>query len=408
MTKSNSQLEIKELKKNFLENLGAENKEKLRENLRNAFVGDAFRDNIDGIFGNYFVGSAAQNQNNFYESFLVWTKKKIDNSFKVRRKIATLNTIGLFGAFGLNFLFTPVAMAFGAAISLVSSIAEGVAKRNIANLGHLEAHLSHKIQGCTQRMIGKLTEANAGILTSDAILKLQQLKSPKNQSAKSASARFASYFSGPVVSAVNNLVSRFVGISAVAAGVIGAFIPFLPLFTFGLSKFAANLRHKAAVSEMKFVKQVANIIFDENNLVPDGKEKLSGIVKDFAQEFSQSDNHGRVKGEPKFHEVKAGSKDKKTNPKKAITLPTWAAAKVHKFVAKKLGQNVEDVAEFREVAFNGARVLVNPASESLGEFSKAAASRTDFDKPNSNPKLGSASGLKKNPEIFQAASGAFL
>ena len=68
-----------------------------------------------------------------------------------------------------------------------------------------------------------------------------------------------------IVSGVNNLVSRFSGISTLASGVIGTFIPFLPLATVGLSRIASNIRHKSAISERQFLDDVAEIIFDENS-----------------------------------------------------------------------------------------------------------------------------------------------
>lgn len=348
---SRSQLRIKhrfeEQKANFLKRLGAKSDKDLYKNiLKESFAGDAFEDNIEALFANYY-SQKGKSCERFYDSFLSWGEEKLDEAFKLRWKVAGVNTLGLFGAFGLSFANPIAGIAAGVAVSVTAGVAEGVAKRNIANFGHLQSHLSHKIHACATRMIEKALKLDC--LTPQAKQNLQDLERPKNKSKKSALARLTSYFSGPIVSGVNNLVSRFSGISTLASGVIGTFIPFLPLVTVGLSRIASNIRHKSTISEGQFLDNVAQIIFDENSW--SDKQKSAAEIEKLSQEFSQelaaSDNHGRIPlDKKKYHKATSQSKDKNTNIKKGITFLPWLSAKVHKFIKRKLlKKDVEDIAE---------------------------------------------------------------
>lgn len=270
--------------RSFLSNLDSKDNSDLYENiLARSFSGDNFENNIKAIFSNYYLQEGI-NGNDFYNSFLLWIEKKLDDAFKIRKTIAAKNTIGLCGAFGLSLINPVAGIATGIAVSATAGVAEGVAKRNIANLGHLQGHLSHKVHSCTIKMIERAMKLDC--FTPQARTKLQDLENPKSTSKKSALARFASYVSGPVVSGANNLVSRFSGISTVISGTIGAFVPFLPLLTVKLSKMAANLRHKSAVNEGKFLNNAADIIFDERSWTD--KKQASAAIKELMQEFSQN------------------------------------------------------------------------------------------------------------------------
>ena len=368
---------LQQQKANFLKRLGAESDEDLYEHvLKESFTGDAFEANIEGVFCNYYLqrGHACER---FCDSFWSWGGEKLDEAFKLRRRVAGANTLALFGAFGLSFANPVAGIATGVAVSGAAGVAEGVAKRNVASFGHLQSHLSHKIHGCTTRMIEKSLKLDC--LTPDARQRLRELEHPENKSKKSALARMASYFSGPIVSGVNNLVSRFSTISNLASGVIGTFIPFLPLATVGLSRIASNIRHKSAISEGKFLDDVADIIFDENSWT--NKDRASGeiekLTKGFAQELATSDNHGRIPSDgKKYHKAPAQSKDKNTNIKKGITFPAWLAAKAHKFVKRKLlKKNVEDIAEKPKSKV----VFASESSEKLDKKSKEEAAALDED-----------------------------
>ncbi len=348
---SRSQLQIKhrfeEQKANFLKRLGAKSDKDLYKNiLKESFEGDAFEDNIEALFANYY-SQKGKSCERFYDSFLLWGEEKLDEAFKLRWKVAGINTLGLFGAFGLSFANPIAGIAAGVAVSVTAGVAEGVAKRNVANFGHLQSHLYHKIHACATRMIEKALKLDC--LTPQAKQKLQDLEHPENKSKKSALTRFSSYFSGPIASGVNNLVSRFSGISTLASGVIGTFIPFLPLATVGLSRIASNIRHKSAISEGQFLDDVAEIIFDENSW--SDKQRSGAEIEKLSQEFSQelaaSDNHGRIPSDKKkYHKGASQSKDKNTNIKKGITFLPWLSAKFHKFIKRKLlKKDVEDIAE---------------------------------------------------------------
>ena len=340
-SKRNTAENLAAKKQHFLRYLGAKDRRDLYQNiLPQAFGGDSYEDNIRKIFGNYRKEEVDEDE--FFDRFLLWGEKKLDEAFNFRWKVAKGNTVGLFGAFGLTFANPIAGIAFGVGVTLAAGVAEGVAKRNIANFGHLQAHLSHKIHGCVSRMIEEVSSSTS--LTDEAKTRLRSLSHPENKSKKSALARFASYFSGPVVSGVNNLVSRFASVSSLASGLVGTFIPFLPLITYRLSKFASNIRHKSALEESRFFSDVAEVLFDEKSWVDKdvGARELETLTSNFSQQLSLCDEHGRIPGEKKYHKAKPGSKDKNTNIKKGITFLPYLAAKVNRLFFKG---GVKDIAQ---------------------------------------------------------------
>jgi len=346
MRRNRPRTKLEMQKANFLKGLGAKSSEDLYKRvLKKSFEGDPFEANIEATFCNYYL-QEGKDCEEFYDSFLLWGEKKLDKAFKFRWRVAAANMFGLFGALGISFANPIAGVATGVAVSGAAAVAEGVAKRNVASFGHLQGHLSHKIHACTIRMIEKCKALDC--LAPEAKQKLQKLVHPESKSKKSALARMASYFSGPLASGVNNLVSRFAGVSALASGVVGTFIPFLPLATYRLSRIASNMRHKSAISEGVFLNDVAEIIFDENSWTDKVRAggEIEKLTTEFASELERSDNHGRIPSERKYHKAPAKSKDKNTNIKKGITFPAWLSAKFHKFIKRKiLGGEVEDIAE---------------------------------------------------------------
>ncbi len=134
---------FKENKSKILKTLGSSNyQELLEQTLKEGFKGDKFRENEEKIFKNFFVEN--QNSNNSLTNFLIsfnkWSKNKIDQNLNVRFRVMILNVLLLFGAFGISFINPIGGMTFGIISSIACTITEGVAKRNISNIGHLQTH----------------------------------------------------------------------------------------------------------------------------------------------------------------------------------------------------------------------------------------------------------------------------
>lgn len=390
-------------KKHFLHYLGAKNNQDLYENiLASSISGDSFESNCKAIFENYYLEDGKSSEN-FYRSFLDWGEKKLNKSFKLRWKIAGINSVGLLGAFGLNFINPIAGIATGVAVSGIAGIAEGVAKRNIVNFGHLQQHFSHKIHGCTTNLIEKALKIDN--ITDEAKELLKKLEHPEKRDKKSALARMASYFSGPVVSGVNNLTSRFTSISTVASGVIGAFIPFLPLVTVGFSSISSNIRHKSALVEADFIDKVVDIIFDKKSWKDESRAlpEIQRLTNEYACDLAKSDCHGRIPENKKYHKAESGSKDKVTNIKKAITLPVWITSKINKTIKSYFKKESHDISEKPKEKINfDSDFFDNKLNDSEAKSSYCIAETGFFDQLNTV-----SDEARKDQEVLICKTGAW-
>jgi hypothetical protein len=326
------------LKSNFLMNLGAEDNRDLFENiLKKSFRGDSFERNNENIFKNFYQKNNGINQD-FLQEFSLFAQNKIDTCVNTRKKIAIANSVGLAGAFLMNFFLTPLAgipMAIG--VTLVSSVAEGVAKRNMANIGHLERHFGDKIEQATNDFI----ENSNKLLTPEAQEKIRLLKY-KDKNSQSAILRGFNYISGALVSGVEKITNRFItvaeNVALILTPVIGSIIPILPIINYKIAEISTRMRHNTAKEKFDYLRKVVEIVFDEQNLnssMHNKTEDLKKSIKAFAFHIATSDVHGRVVGEKKFHPkpTKDYAKDTVKNPSKWITFSSFASAKINKFSA---------------------------------------------------------------------------
>lgn len=254
---------FKNYKSKISTTLGAENYQTLIENtLKKGFEGDKFRNNIENIFKNFFVDKNLRNNSSedFIKSFCDWSKDKIDQSLKVRRNVMFLNVFLLFVAFGISFVNPIAGISFGVISSIGCSIMEGVAKRNIANIGHLQTHFGNKIEKATHNLIENVNKIDEFNQSSKD--RLNQYNKPDNQKNESGFYRGLSYFSGFIISSTFNITNRIISIadatSPVIFGLIGSIIPLLPLLVYLLSSKSANARCKSISNRSEYFCQTSN------------------------------------------------------------------------------------------------------------------------------------------------------
>jgi hypothetical protein len=328
--------------KKFSQNLGAENPQQLYANLDESFRGDPFRSNSANVLRHHQEDSGDLPEGiSFTSSLLSWGGRCLEDSFRHRKKIATLNSLGLFAAFGVSFANPIAGMVVGACTSLVSAVAEGIPKRNIASFGHLEGHLLSKISNLTYTLIKSAAES--GLMSEEGISRLRDLSDSRGGKFKNFCARALSYISSPALSATHEGLSFAGKLSAIASGIFGSFVPILPLVTVRMSKWASDMRHKTSIKHSDFFEGAARILFDEKSwrrpVSQEEEENLNGflgkLTATFAQNLRESDNHGRIPGQKGYHPVSQKTSDRVTNPKKATMLSAWIGSKITKFFVKR-------------------------------------------------------------------------
>ena len=353
---------FKENKIKILKGLGSLNsKELLEVILKEGFNGDKFRENDEKIFKNFFVENQNSNnsQDNFLKSFDQWTKNKIDQSLKVRFQVMILNVLLLFGAFGISFVNPIGGMTFGIISSIACAITEGVAKRNISNIGHLQTHFGNKIEEATKDLIKNVSQDDD--FKGEAKTTLNELQKPKNFKYTSATSRGLSYFSGFAISSIFNITNRITPISEIASpiifGAIGSIIPLLPLLVYFFSSKSANQRCQALSNRSDYFNQINDIVFlrdnwnvqdPQNTQNPqDINSKLNGLTDKFNIHIRESDCDGRLPQNKKFK--KNPESDYQYNPTKAVILPQYLSAKIHRQLNDKfVGHQNKDLADFNQ------------------------------------------------------------
>jgi hypothetical protein len=339
------------VKKSKLERFfGSENILELKNDLIEGLKGDKFRENNKNILNNFFKDNP--NSNNFLNDFCTWSEDKTKESLKTRFRIATINVILLSIATVLTFFLSPIAgVSVGVISSLACSVAEGVAKRNISNIGHLQQHLGNKIEASTSKMI---ESRNNPSLNFDAQASLAFLSKPDNYKNKSGIARGLSFFSGFIISNAFNLTNRYSSInfisSPIVMGVIGAFIPFLPLFGYLFSKKSAEYRNKTIQNRKDYFNESVKIFYSsdsQNMSVPNQISSLDQISNSFKEHMRNSDCDGKIISDKGFN--KNEKSDNIFNPSKAITLPIWLSSKSHRVINDNILKNEnKDLAYYKE------------------------------------------------------------
>ena len=350
---------FKENKLKILKGLGSSNPNELLEvTLKEGFKGDKFRENDEKIFKNFFVENQNSNnsQDNFLKSFDQWSKNKIDQSLKVRFRVMILNVLLLFGAFGISFVNPIGGMTFGIISSIACAITEGVAKRNISNIGHLQTHFGNKIEEATKDLIKNVSHDDD--FKVEAKTTLNELQKPINFKYTSATSRGLSYFSGFAISSIFNITNRITPISEIASpiifGAIGSIIPLLPLLVYFFSSKSANKRCQTLSNRSEYFNQINDIIFRRDNWnvqdtqnPQDINSKLNGLTDKFNSHIRDSDCDGRLTDNPKFK--KNPESDYQYNPTKAVILPQYLSAKIHRQLNDKfVGHQNKDLADFNQ------------------------------------------------------------
>lgn len=366
---------------NFLKFLGNPNEDSLRITLDKAFEGDSYEQNNRHTFDNFFneVNEGSFRLRSLYQSdpnpsdidnnilmcFANWGQEKLDNAFSSRFKIAVVSSIFLAISLAitmkLNF-FAGVALA--SITTVTSAIAEGVAKRNIATYGHLSQHLTKKISAVNKKIINDyIYDPDLDEGSKKKLLKL------KSQSYTKTSAMFRglSYFSGFSVNAFKNITERLVPSLSLATLIIGFIIPILPILTTLFSKVNSFYRQKTIRNEANNLNELHQIINNQNswkrNVVLSSKlEEFNGKFKDYLE---KTDNHGKLPNEKGYHKLPANKKDHSFNPSKAVIVPAWISAKIHRKIAKFFKTPSQDIAK------------INPSIRSVSDIK------------NSNPRITS-------------------
>ena len=302
----------------FSNKLGANNSSELLSNtLKNGFSGDKFRNNNQNIFNNFFRENNFENDQsqNFLEKFNEWTKNKIDQSLKVRFRVMILNVLLLFGAFGISFVNPIGGMTFGIISSIACAITEGVAKRNISNIGHLQTHFGNKIEEATKDLIKNVSQDVD--FKDEAKTTLNELQKPINFKYTSATSRGLSYFSGFAISSIFNITNRITPISEIASpiifGAIGSIIPLLPLLVYFFSSKSANQRCQTLSNRSEYFNQINDIVFlrdnwniqdPQNTQNPQNiNSKLNNLTDKFNSHIRDSDCDGRLPQNKKFKKI---------------------------------------------------------------------------------------------------------
>jgi len=329
-------------KTQFLKTLGANDENSLyQETLVNGFLGDNFKNNNFNIFRNFCNQKKIPDSNNFFNDFISWSKEKIYEAFKNRFKIVIFNIFGLFAAFAISFFAILPAIVFAIMVGISCGILEGVAKRNVANIGHLQTHLGNKIQQATHNLIDKISKSD--FLSDNAKSELKNIKHPLSNNPQSALTRGLSYFSGMVVGLVYNLSTRFLAtpenISPIIFKLIEAFIPFMSLVSYLFSKKSAQLRQQTAKNRCEYLNSLCDIIYEKKSWNEDVSDmqingELSKLSKSFNDHIKSSDISGRLQDDPKFK--KNENSDSPTNPSKVITFVPWLSANFNRIIKEKI------------------------------------------------------------------------
>ena len=360
---------------NFLKFLGNDNQDNLRITLDKAFEGDSYEQNNRHTFDNFFheinsnpYRSQSQSNpdnsdtdNNILMCFANWGQGKLDNAFSLRFKIAIASSIflaiSLVITMQLNF-FAGVALA--GLTTFTSAIAEGVAKRNIANYGHLSQHLTKKISGVNKKIINDYF--NNPDLDESAKQKLQKLKS-QSYAKTSATFRGLSYFSGFSVNAFKNITERLAPSLSLATSIIGFVIPVLPILVTLFSMLNSFFRQKTIKNEANNLDKLHQIINNQNSwkrtvVLSSKLEEFNGKFKDYLE---KTDNHGKLPNDKGYHKLPANKKDHSLNPSKAVIVPAWISAKIHRKIAKFFKKPSQDIAK------------INPSIRSVKDIKDNAA-----------------------------------
>ncbi len=341
----------------FLRYLGCRDYNELYEvNFKNGLAGDKFKNNNENILKNFYKDNSVSDD--FVGDFFNWSINKTNDALKTRKTIAILNSLLLISALLLTTFLSPiVGILFGLISSSVCNIAEGVAKRNIANIGHLQTHIGNKIEASTKKMI-ELSLESSSPLNDEAKDTLRNLDNPQNYKVNSGIARGLSMFSGFVVGSIFNIVNRFFSDSIFFSSglkiLLGIIISLLPFAGYSFSRISVNYRNKTAEKRSEYFRSATYKIFHSqsianannpnhlNSPTPD----FTPITNAFKEHMENSDCDGRISTDKAFN--KNEKSDNMFNPTKAITLPTWVSSKIHRvFNDNFTKNNNKDLADFK-------------------------------------------------------------
>jgi len=369
-----------------------ENQQKLIEHLLVVgFQRDKYSENIHNVFLNYHEDSKEKESSNFLSTFKDWCKQKTDKSIKQRFYLSLFNTAILSAIFTLGFfgMWIP-ALILSISSGLMFGILEGVPKRNIANIGHLQDHLSKKIDASSIEYLRNIYKDRSFEKTKlDEIMPSNKKfndyldnpnqykfdgeklvdKSSSDKINQGAIARLTANFSGVILSIAFNLTKKFTtiedSISPVVMNVIGGFlIPIMPILVYFLTKFCSNYRQNNLEQKQKFVDKFADITFNQDswkkNNIQEVQSSIIQAMDNFKGTFQATDSNGRIQSNT------YSQQDTWNNPTKAISFGPWLGAKIMSNAGKKLDVKVDNLTESRPSSrISNALVAQTPLSDRL-------------------------------------------
>jgi hypothetical protein len=348
---------LEQEKAKFNKFLGCQdNNELTQEVLKKGLAGDKFKQNNENILKNFFFDHT--DNDNFIKDFYNWTNLKYRESASTCSKTGFFKMLCLLVAvILLQFSFlTPSCFIPGILLVMIPpvfcSIAEGVAKRNIANIENLEENLGNKIEASTSKMIEEI-KRDPDIFKAETKSFLSNLKKPNDYK----------YFK----KLLNNGLSSLSFFGILAIGIMHICFPLIAgssdfmifsVFT-ALTPIAKVMAMEARFESQNvgdryyrnFDKTVSKIYstdsYNSNISAFEISNRIVRVNNVFKTHMINSDCNGKVNGEYGFK--KDENSDNLLNPAKFTTFNTWLSAKVHRVINDKLQifEN-KDLADYSE------------------------------------------------------------
>jgi hypothetical protein len=334
---------LEQKKAKFYKFLGCQNNEQLiQEVLKNGLAGDKFKQNNENILKNFF--DEHPDSDNFIRDFYNWTNLKYRKSASTCSKTGFFKFLCLLVAVILlqSSLLIPSCFIPGILLGTISPvfclIAEGVAKRNIANIENLEENLGNKIEASTSKMIEEI-KRNPSIFNEETKSFLSKLKKPNDykyfKKLLNNGLSSLSFFGILAIGIVHICFPLIAGNSGfLIFSVFTAIIPIAKVFAMEARFESQNVENRYR----NFDKTVSKIYStgSYNNRISAFEifNKIDHINDVFKTHMENSDCNGKVIGEYGFK--KDENSDNLLNPAKFTTFNTWLSAKVHRVINDKL------------------------------------------------------------------------